>query len=434
MSAINEERMSEENRGSLNSKKPSKADVSHSNNISATPSQNVSFIKPKAVDSKETLLKTLGMNNLMTKVSKGIDGLDNDKSTVSGKGQEVSTKIEEIPDQCSNHSQGFKKANTTEDGENGPAAEKVNNKCSAGGSSLKSVSKLTTSSIILKGLDKNKIVSLTKKNNLEVEKVISNLKVSGHSSLQLVFDKKKDIQPPIISAVETPLGTVETVETTAGGSLTSHPLSYSSIQLSQNIPSLNLFITDKRDSADHAKNRSIQKLSKDVIANNPPINQAISSGTSKKPTAHRRTHSDTHNFPSSSAASGIVNSARIKQTKHPSSNLVKTSAREKGEKYDNLLPLSASPVKQGKSSEFSLRISHRGEQPKKSDFTVNFSKKSQVSTAKAEGNVSSKRPATEIVKELKKENTIKKKENLLLKEENQILKQENLAYRIVSKG
>mgnify|MGYP000090046164 FL=1 len=91
-------------------------------------------------------------------------------------------------------------------------------------------------------------------------------------------------------------------------------------------------------------------------------------------------------------------------------------------------------MKQGKSSEFSLRISHRGEQPKKSDFTVNFSKKSQVSTAKAEGNVSSKRPATEIVKELKKENTIKKKENLLLKEENQILKQENLAYRIVSKG
>ena len=294
MSAIREERMSEENRGSLNSKKPSKAEISHTNDVSATASHNTSFAKHKVSENKKTLLKTLGLN-LQSKILMVADSMDEAKSSSSCKGQEASTKIEETPEQALSHSQ-FRKGNITENSECASRDSGIQNIVNIGGS-VKTTLKMPSSGILSRVIKAETKANIAKQPIPHVEKVISYLKLGSSSALQHILDKKKG-QSVQFGISDSP------TNGTAGqvlGLLTEQAMTISN-----------------RDLMQTKTNVQLSKVKKKPIAGS----------------SHRRTHSDTYNFGLNSNNVMPVQSAKVNQPKLITS--VMTSAREPREKVSNL--------------------------------------------------------------------------------------------------
>jgi hypothetical protein len=278
MSAINE-RISEENVVSVSGKKRSKADVSYSNNISSMASHNMSCIKQMiSIDSRDSpTFKPVGLSFRPKGSVEIIDVQVEEMVTPSSvKGAfEASTKINETPDFQSNRSQASKTIIQT-DSISPPnkvqtvsQKETTKSKLSSLASSLKNTPKLVNSNIILKSTEtkqKNQEVLTSKRMNLEVESSISNFKLGGPITWQLIFDKKKDNHPAVLVASGT-ASTSSTQPQVVSANCTQHNL--------QPIPMLKL------------SRRSTDKDKKSSLGPHQGESSTTNKNTSKPPARNR---------------------------------------------------------------------------------------------------------------------------------------------------
>ena len=206
LSAINE-RLSEENIVSISGQKVTRGDVSHSDILSAMPSQNMSFLKTRADNSSPIRNVQL---NLRSQVSIQSQNEDLPETPQSIKGLEASTNLEETHEMQSSHSQASKKVDNQI--YTSPLVQSArlklipikHPKSTSLAASLKSTPKLTLQGTIPKDKERNRPETSTKvrRSNLEVESSLSNFKLGGPITWQLIFEKKKETptQSPLLSA------------------------------------------------------------------------------------------------------------------------------------------------------------------------------------------------------------------------------------------
>lgn len=292
------ERISEENAVSLNSRKPSKISLNESGNVS----RELSFAKLK--------LYNRGTANELTDIGRSLgypyegaiaEANDLDEAKSMGSAKEISTKVDEgVSDSIhviSGEESAFKKILTAGDSPN-PSSEQLlkvpgakSSKVPSIVSSLKSTPKLANGGLNIakselptggsSAVQKHGSKTGQKVMNIEVQKLLSTLKIGGSSNWNLNLEKKKE--PGV------PQPTQVTTKHHCSSSMSGH----------HKVPSLNLASTIDQIGVEEG-HKSPHK----------PATQSHQNSTTK-PT-HRRIHSDIQNFTQGIGfpKNGELNSAR----------------------------------------------------------------------------------------------------------------------------
>lgn len=294
------ERISEENAVSLNSRKPSKISLNESSSVS----RELSFAKFK--------LYNRGVANESTEIGRSLgypfEGVitevnDLDEAKSMGSAKEISTKVDEgVSDSIhiiSAEESAFKKILTAGDSPN-PSTDQLikapTNKTIKVPSivnSLKSTPKLANGGLNIAkselptggsaAVQKNGSKAGQKVMNVEVQKLLSTLKIGGSTNWNLTIDKKKE-SPPAHSSQAT------SKHTTLQSGLGHHK-----------VPSLNLANT-------------VDQLEVDESTPVQGKSSVYSGHPSKTKPSHRRIHSDIQNFTQNIGGTSVkhtdLNSAR----------------------------------------------------------------------------------------------------------------------------